>query len=68
LPEEKMLFSGDTLFEGSIGRTDLPTGNMGELLESLKKLLNTLPEDVDVFPGHGDSTNIGHEKRYNPFA
>lgn len=68
LQEENVLFSGDTLFEGSIGRTDLPTGNMGELLESLKKLLSTLPEDVDVFPGHGDSTTIGHEKRYNPFA
>lgn len=68
LPDENILLSGDTLFEGSIGRTDLPTGNMGKILDSLKKLFNQLPEDTDVFPGHGDSTTIRYEKRYNPFA
>lgn len=68
LPDEKLLLSGDTLFEGSIGRTDFPTGNMGKIQESLKKLLNTLPEDADVFPGHGNATTIQYEKRYNPFA
>lgn len=68
LPEEKLLLSGDTLFEGSIGRTDLPTGNMGKIRESLAKLLSRLPEDTDVFPGHGNATTIQYEKRYNPFA
>lgn len=68
IPDEKLLLSGDTLFEGSVGRTDLPTGNMRSLMSSIKKLFETLPEDTDVFPGHGGSTSIGYEKRYNPFA
>lgn len=65
--EDKILISGDTLFYGSCGRTDLPTGNGGELDRSLKKLME-LPEDVKVYPGHGDSSNIGFERENNPFV
>ena len=65
---DKILVSGDTLFEGSVGRTDLPTGNGRTLSNSLKNRLMVLPEDVKVFPGHGDATTIGDEKKYNPFC
>ncbi len=65
--EEKFLIAGDTLFAGSVGRTDLPTGNMGELVASIKQKLTVLPDDVTVYPGHGEETTIGEEKRYNPF-
>ncbi len=68
LQEEKILFSGDTLFAESVGRTDLPTGSMGELTRSIRKLMNMLPDDTTVYPGHAHSTSIEHEKRYNPFA
>lgn len=68
LPEEKILFSGDTMFAESVGRTDLPTGNMGELVRSIRKLLEMLPGETIVYPGHEHSTSIEHEKRYNPFA
>lgn len=68
LPEEKTLFSGDTLFCESIGRTDFPTGNQAELSRSVKGLLSTLPEDTRVCPGHESITDIAHEKKYNPFA
>lgn len=68
LPEEKTLFSGDTLFCESIGRTDFPTGNQAELSRSVKGLLSTLPEDTRVCPGHESMTDIAHEKKYNPFA
>ena len=61
-PEEKTLISGDTLFQNGYGRTDLPGGNMGQLITSLEKLF-TLPSDVRVFPGHGAPTTIGAEKR-----
>lgn len=64
---EKFLISGDTLFYCSCGRTDLPTGSGGKLDKSLKKLME-LPEDVKVFPGHGDATTIGFEKKNNPFV
>lgn len=67
-PEDKVLISGDTLFLESVGRTDLPTGNGGEILASLKNRLLTLPEDVLVLPGHGAQTTIGYEKRNNPYA
>ena len=61
-PDEKTLFSGDTLFQMGYGRTDLPGGNMGQLITSLERLF-TLPSDVRVYPGHGDFTTIGAEKR-----
>ncbi|MCR5627979.1 MAG: MBL fold metallo-hydrolase [Lachnospiraceae bacterium] len=67
LAEEKMLFSGDTLFEGSVGRTDLATGSMTELLNSINLKLKPLPDDVDVFPGHGGFTTIGDERSYNMY-
>jgi glyoxylase-like metal-dependent hydrolase (beta-lactamase superfamily II) len=61
-PEEKTLFSGDTLFQNGFGRTDLPGGNMGQLICSLEHLF-TLPNNVLVYPGHGEKTTIGAEKR-----
>lgn len=66
--KDHILISGDTLFEGSVGRTDLPTGNGRTLSSSLKNKLMVLPEDVKVFPGHGNGTTIGEEKKYNPFC
>jgi len=62
-----IVFSGDTLFAGSIGRYDLPGGSLEELVNSLKKSLLTLPDYVKVYPGHGPVTTIGAERRYNPF-
>ncbi len=62
------LFAGDTLFQGSIGRTDFPKGSMEELLNSIETKLYTLPEDTVVFPGHGGATTIGIEKTSNPFT
>lgn len=64
--EDKILISGDTLFEDSVGRTDLPTGSMSKLVRSIKEKLFVLPDDVKVYPGHGGFTDIGHEKMYNP--
>lgn len=61
------LFSGDTLFAGSIGRTDFPGGSMEQLLKGVKEKLLILPEDTLVFPGHGEETHIGAEKRDNPY-
>lgn len=66
--EDNILISGDTLFEGSVGRDDLPTGNGRTLIRSVKEKLMVLPEEVNVFPGHGGSTTIGEEKKYNPFC
>lgn len=63
-----MLLSGDTLFQESIGRTDFPTGSMGTLIRSIKERLFVLPDNVKVYPGHGDTTEIGLEKKYNPFC
>ncbi len=68
LPEEAALFSGDTLFCGSFGRTDFPTGNEEQLVSSLREKLFTLPDETDVFPGHEGSTTIYYEKRFNPCA
>ena len=66
--EAGFLVSGDTLFQDSIGRTDLPTGSMSTLVRSVRDKLFVLPEETKVYPGHGDSTTIGHEKKYNPFC
>jgi hydroxyacylglutathione hydrolase len=62
-----LLFAGDTLFEGSIGRTDLWGGSMKEILRSLKTKLLALPDETIVFPGHGAPTTIGVERETNPF-
>jgi hydroxyacylglutathione hydrolase len=67
LPEEKLLIAGDTLFAGSVGRTDLPGGNTRQLLDSIRDRLLPLPDGTKVIPGHGASTTIGWERRSNPF-
>lgn len=66
--EGGLLLSGDTLFCESVGRTDLPTGSMGALVNSIKTKLFVLPEDTKVYPGHGEPTTLAHEKQYNPFC
>ena len=65
-PKDKLLLSGDTLFAGSVGRTDLPGGDMATLMDSLQKL-TALPDDTLVIPGHGMHTRIALEKSGNPF-
>ncbi|HOO38964.1 MAG TPA: MBL fold metallo-hydrolase [Deltaproteobacteria bacterium] len=60
-------FAGDTLFAGSIGRTDLPGGDYHTLIQSIKTRLIPLGDDVKVLPGHGPATTMGNERRYNPF-
>jgi glyoxylase-like metal-dependent hydrolase (beta-lactamase superfamily II) len=65
---EGMLFSGDTLFRGSIGRTDLPGGDYQQEMSSIIERLLTLPDDTVVLPGHMDETRIGHERQANPFV
>jgi glyoxylase-like metal-dependent hydrolase (beta-lactamase superfamily II) len=65
-PTETVI-GGDVLFQGSIGRTDLPGGNYDTLIESIKTQLLTLPDSVTVYPGHGPATTIGAERRSNPF-
>lgn len=67
LESEGVLFSGDQLFAGSIGRTDLPGGSYDQLMESMQRRVLTLPDDTDVLPGHGPATTIGHERKVNPF-
>lgn len=65
--EEDLLFSGDTLFCRSVGRSDFPTGDPDALLSSIQEKLFTLPENVTVYPGHDNRTNIGKEKKENPY-
>jgi hydroxyacylglutathione hydrolase len=67
LPDHTLLIAGDTLFNGSVGRTDLPGGNTRQLLASIHSQLLTLPDEVKVIPGHGEETTIGDERQSNPF-
>ncbi len=67
LADAGVLFSGDQLFAGSIGRTDLPGGSYEQLMESMERKVLTLPDDTDVLPGHGPATTIGRERKVNPF-
>lgn len=66
-PAEKKLIAGDTLFAGSIGRTDLPGGSMQKIIRSLHDTVLTLPDETVVVPGHGELTTIGEERESNPF-
>src|SRR5690349_10793886 len=66
-PQEKKLIAGDTLFAGSIGRTDLPGGDTQKIMRSLRTRLLALPDDIEVVPGHGPLTTIGDERETNPF-
>ena len=65
--KDGVIFVGDTLFAGSIGRTDFPNGDMRQLIEGIKHKLLVLPDDTVVYPGHGPETTIGREKTDNPF-
>lgn len=67
IPSERTVIVGDALFRGSIGRTDLPGGDREQLLESIREKLWSLPPETIVLPGHGPATEIGTEKRTNPF-
>src|SRR5579883_1074937 len=67
-PQQQVLIAGDTLFAGSIGRTDLPGGSMKKILESLHTHVMSLPDDTLVVPGHGQTTTIGEERETNPFV
>jgi len=66
--ESKICIGGDILFDGSIGRTDLPGGDFDTLINSIHAQLFSLPDDTVVYPGHGPTTTIGHEKKTNPFC
>lgn len=67
IPQANRVIAGDTLFKRSIGRTDLVGGNHAQLIRSIRKKLLTLPASTEVYPGHGPSTTIGEEAKYNPF-
>lgn len=67
-PQSKQLFTGDTLFRESIGRTDLPGGEYGTIIRSILNNIINLGDEVTVYPGHGEKTTIGHESLYNPFV
>jgi hydroxyacylglutathione hydrolase len=66
--KSKVVFVGDVLFSGGVGRTDFPMGDHAQLMTSIKEQLFTLPDDVDVVSGHGPITTIGHEKATNPYV
>ena len=66
--ESKTLFTGDTLFRESIGRTDLPGGDYPTIIKSILGSILPLGDEVTIYPGHGDKSNIGHESLYNPFV
>jgi hydroxyacylglutathione hydrolase len=67
IPDEQAVFSGDVLFQGSVGRTDLPGGDWETLLESLRMLVDSLPAETAVYPGHMGTTSLGAERATNPF-
>jgi hydroxyacylglutathione hydrolase len=67
IADEQAIFSGDVLFQGSVGRTDLPGGDWPTLLESIRSLVDGLPEETTVYPGHMAVTSLGAERRTNPF-
>jgi glyoxylase-like metal-dependent hydrolase (beta-lactamase superfamily II) len=67
IPDEQVVFSGDVLFQGSVGRTDLPGGDWPTLLESIRGLVDSLPGDTTVYPGHMGVTTLGAERASNPF-
>jgi hydroxyacylglutathione hydrolase len=67
IPDEAAIFSGDVLFQGSVGRTDLPGGDWGTLLESIRGLVDGLPPETTVYPGHMGITSLGAERASNPF-
>ncbi len=67
LESEQKLISGDTLFADGVGRTDLPGGSHAQLVDSIRTRLFTLPPQVQVWPGHGPATTIGHEQQHNPY-
>jgi hydroxyacylglutathione hydrolase len=67
IADEQAVFSGDVLFEGSVGRVDLPGGDWGTLLESIRSLVDTLPAETTVYPGHMGITSLGAERASNPF-
>ena len=67
IADEQALFSGDVLFQGSVGRTDLPGGDWGTLLGSIRALMESFPEETAVFPGHMGTTTLGRERATNPF-
>ena len=64
---EKILFSGDVIFQGSIGRTDLPGGDFSMLIDSIHTQVLTLPDDTRLLTGHGPDSTVGEERKYNPF-
>ncbi len=64
---QPILFSGDVIFEQSIGRSDFPDGDHLQLMKSIKEKVLTLPDDTTIFPGHGNSTTVGRERKFNPF-
>ena len=65
--EAGVLFSGDTLFAGSVGRTDFPGGSMSDLVRGIREKLTKLPDETKVYPGHMETSTIGEERRYNPY-
>ncbi len=67
-PREGLLIAGDTLFAGSVGRTDFPGGSMAQLVAGIREKLLTLPDETQVLCGHGESTSIGDERRWNPYC
>ena len=68
IPDEQVVLSGDVLFQGSIGRTDLPGGDFGQIIRSITERLLALPDETIVLPGHMQETTIAHERAHNPFV